>query len=168
MQDNQIQGFTDKYDREKQFGVFPVTYHTHNGTDSTPIDSRDIQRLYYTIQDKQNQLSAANYAVSHTVYLQDTVSGWYNIMACSVVFGTTSSSGTLQVEVASGTQAVGSGTNQLRSTVSLSGTANVVVNGTVINKPTVIKAGSRINLIFAGTVTGLANCCVSLCLKRVG
>lgn len=117
--------------------------------------------------DNQNQVAAASYAVSHTIFLSDTVSGTYQVAAASAVFGTTSTSGTLQVEVATGTQAIASGTNQLTGTMSLSGTANTVVNGTLIATPTTLTAGSRINLIFAGTVTGLANCTVNVVLKRI-
>lgn len=105
-------------------------------------------------------------STSQTIFTCDTVSGNYTIAAVSVVFGTASSSGTLQVEVASGTTAVGSGTNQLSSAASLSGTANTVVNGTIIASPTTIAAGSRINIILAGTLTGLANCCVTVVLQR--
>lgn len=104
---------------------------------------------------------------SLTAFVNDTVSGQYQIAAVSVNFGTTSTSGTLQVEVATGTQATGSGTNNLTGTVSLSGTANNVVNGVVIAAPTAIAAGSRVNIILAGTLTGLANCCVNIVLQRI-
>lgn len=103
---------------------------------------------------------------SLTALVNDTLSGQFTLAAVAVNFGTASSSGTLQVEVATGTQATGSGTNQLTGTVSLSGTANTVVNGTLITSPTTITAGSRINLIFAGTMTSLANCNVTLVLQR--
>ncbi len=123
--------------------------------------------MYEYIADEQNQQTAANYAVSHSVYLQDNVSGTFQIAGVSVSFGTASASGTLQVEVATGTQAIGSGTNQLTSTLSLAGTANTPVNGTVITTPTTITAGSRVNVIFAGTVTGLANAIVTIALLKL-
>lgn len=104
---------------------------------------------------------------SQTIFVCDTVSGNFQIAAVSVSFGTASSSGTLQVEVATGTQAVGSGTNQLTGTVSLSGTANTTVNGTLLASPATIVAGNRINIILAGTLTSLANCCVTVILQRV-
>lgn len=104
---------------------------------------------------------------SFTIYVNDTVSGNFTVAGVSVVFGTASSSGTLQVEVATGTQAVASGTNQLTGTVSLAGTANTTVNGTVIASPTTVTAGSRINVILGGTLTSLANCCVTVTLQRV-
>jgi hypothetical protein len=120
-----------------------------------------------TIQDNQNQVSAATYAVSHTIFVNDNSGQTYKVAGATVTFGTTSSSGTLQIEVATGTQAIGAGTNQLTGTMSLSGVANTPVNGTVIASPTTITSGARVNLIFAGTVTGLANATVSIALQRI-
>lgn len=119
------------------------------------------------ITDIQNQVVAASYAVSHTIFVNDNSGSTFKVAAVSVNFGTTSTSGTLQVEVATGTQAVGAGTVQLTGTMSLSGTANTVVNGTVIASPTTITSGARINLIFAGTITGLANAVVTVALQRI-
>lgn len=123
--------------------------------------------IYEQVTDNQNQVAAASYAVSHTIYVNDNVSGTYKVAAVSAVFGTASSSATLQVEVATGTQAIAAGTNQLTGTVSLAGVANTVVNGTIIASPTTIAAGSRVNLIFAGTVTNLANCSITVALQRL-
>lgn len=106
-------------------------------------------------------------STSQTVFVADTLSGTYVVAAVSSVFGTTSTSGTLQVEVAGAGVAVGSGTNQLTGAVALSGTANTAANGTLITTPTLVTAGMRINLILAGTLTGLANCVVNIVLQRV-
>lgn len=122
---------------------------------------------FETITDLQNQVAAASYAVSHTIFVNDNVSGTYKIVGASAIFGTASTSGTLQVEVATGTQAIAAGVNQLTGTISLAGTANTTVNGTVIASPTTITAGSRINLIFAGTVTNLANAAITVTLQRL-
>lgn len=122
---------------------------------------------YETITDNQNQVAAASYAVSHTIYVNDNTGSTFKVAGVTATFGTASSSGTLQVEVATGTQATGSGTNQLTGTVSLSGTANTPVNGTVIASPTTITSGSRVNLIFAGTVTSLANASINVALQRI-
>lgn len=122
---------------------------------------------YEMVTDNQSQTAAATYAVSHTIYVNDNLSGTYQIAAVSASFGTASTSGTLQVEVATGTQAIASGTNQLTGTISLSGTANTTVNGTMIASPTTIAAGNRINLIFAGTVTNLLNATITIALKRI-
>lgn len=122
---------------------------------------------FEVITENSNQLAAASYAVSHTIFVNDNSGSTYKIVGVTATFGTTSTSGTLQVEVATGTQAVGAGTNQLTGTMSLSGTANTPVNGTIIASPTTITAGSRVNLIFAGTVTGLLNASISVALQRI-
>lgn len=130
---------------------------------STPI----LLSNYVTVNDFQNAVAAASFAANHTIYVNDNVSGTYKVVGVSAVFGTASTSGTLQVEVATGTQAITAGTNQLTGTISLAGTANTTVNGTVIASPTTVTAGSRINLIFGGTVTNLANCAITVALQRV-
>lgn len=122
---------------------------------------------YEAITDNQNQVAAASYAVSHTVFVNDNVSGTYKVAGVTATFGTASTSGTLQVEVATGTQAIAAGTNQLTGTISLAGTANTPVNGTIIASPTTIAAGSRVNFIFAGTVTNLANASFTVQLQRL-
>lgn len=122
---------------------------------------------FEVITENSNQLAAASYAVSHTIFVNDNSGSTYKIVGVTATFGTTSTSGTLQVEVATGTQAVGAGTNQLTGAISLSGTANTPVNGVVIASPTTITAGSRVNLIFAGTVTGLLNASISVALQRI-
>lgn len=118
------------------------------------------------IQVNQGPTAAAAYAVSQTVFLNSTANN-YKVASVSVVFGVASTSGTLQVEVATGTQAIASGTNQLTGTVSLGGSANTVVSGTLIASPTTIVPGARVNLIIAGTVTNLANASISVTLKKV-
>lgn len=129
-----------------------------------PINNKlVVLPLYETIQVPGIGASST----SLTAFVNDNLGGQYVVAAVVVNFGTTSTSGTLQVEVAGAGVAQGSGTSQLTGTVSLSGTANTPVNGTVIASPTTIVAGSRVNLIFSGTMTGLANCLVSLLLQRV-
>ena len=149
-------------------GVTIPTGKTLAVTDSAAITAGGvILPAYELITDNQNQVAAASYAVSHTIFVNDNVSGTYKIASVTATFGTASTSGTLQVEVATGTQAIASGVNQLTGTVSLSGTANTPVNGTVIASPTTITAGARVNLIFAGTVTNLANASVTVALQRL-
>lgn len=106
-------------------------------------------------------------SASQTIWVNPTVGGTYKVVAATVTQGTASTSGTMQIEVATGTQAIASGTNQLTGTMSLAGTANTPVNGTVIASPTTIAAGSRVNIILAGTLTNLANCVVSITLQRI-
>ena len=132
-------------------------------TNTSPL----IVPYYETIQYQQGGQAAAAFATSSTIFLDDTLSGTFIIASVSAVFGTTSTSGTLQVEVATGTQATGSGVNQFTGVVSLAGTANTTVNGTLLAAPTQISAGSRVNVIFGGVATGLANCCITVALQRI-
>lgn len=106
-------------------------------------------------------------SATQTVWVNPSIGGTYQVAGVSTCFSTASTSGTLQVEVATGTQAPASGTNQLTGTLALSGTANTASNGTVITSPTTISAGSRINVIIAGTMTNLANGMAVIALKRV-
>jgi hypothetical protein len=95
--------------------------------------------------------------------------GTYQVLGCSAVFSTASTSGTLQIEKATGTTAPGSGTNLLTGTMSLSGTANTVVNGTVISNPNTLtlNPGDRLNAIIAGTVTNIVDLCIDIYVIRV-
>lgn len=118
-------------------------------------------------QSNQGAAAASAYAVSQTIFVNDNVTGTYKVVAASAVFGTAGGSGcTVNVEVATGTQAIASGTNQMSSALVLTGTANTTVNGTITTQTT-ITAGARVNLIFAGTVTGLANCSVNVILQKI-
>lgn len=80
------------------------------------------------------------------------------LKAVSEVHSTASTSGTLTVEKCTGTTAPGSGTALLTGTMSLSGTANTVVNGTLIATVASITlaAGDRLSIVIAGTMTNLA------------
>jgi hypothetical protein len=93
--------------------------------------------------------------------------GAYQVANVAVTFSTASTSGTLTVTVDTGTNAPGAGTAQLTGTVSLAGTANTVVNGTLIAAPTTTAAGNRIAFTTAGTLTNLVGCVVTVTLKRV-
>lgn len=123
----------------------------------------EIVPVYETIQ--VSGLGASS--TSQTVLTLDNISGSFQVAGVTANFGTASSSGTLQVEVAGSGVAQGSGVNQLSSTISLSGTANVPVNGTLISAPTTFTNGSRVNIILAGTLTSLANCSISIVLRRI-
>jgi len=114
----------------------------------------------------QGPTAAASWAVSTTIFVNDNVTGTYKVVAASAVFGTASTSGTVQIEVATGTQAIGAGTAQNSTPVSLSGTANTTVNATITTQTT-ITAGARVNLLFAGTVTNLANCAINVILQKI-
>lgn len=125
------------------------------------------QTVILPVYETEQVLGLGASSTSETVFVCDNISGSYVVAAVTVSFGTASSSGTLQVEVAGAGVAQGSGTNQLTGTVSLAGTANTPANGVVIGSPTVITAGSRVNIILGGTLTSLANAAVTVVLQRV-
>lgn len=92
----------------------------------------------------------------------------YIVEGITATFGTASTSGTLQLEKCTGTTALASGTNVLTGTISLSGTANTPVSGTLSANPITLSlaSGNRLNLIVAGTMTNLATAVVTIYLKR--
>lgn len=106
-------------------------------------------------------------SATQTVYTVPNDSCTWKLVAASARFGTASSSGTLQVEVAGAAVAAGSGTVQLTGTVALSGTADTTKNGTLIAAPTTVSAGTAVNAVIAGTMTNLANCSVTLVFQRL-
>lgn len=79
------------------------------------------------------------------------------LKAVSTIFGTASSSGTLQLSKDTGTTAAGAGTALLTGTIALSGTANTVSTGTLSSTVATITlaTGDRIAIVIAGTMTGL-------------
>lgn len=85
------------------------------------------------------------------------------IRECHGVAGGSGASASL--EILTGTTANGSGTALAASATPLNGTANTVQ--TVTPTLTTIPALSRIGLVFAGTLTGLANCMFEVILAKV-
>lgn len=103
---------------------------------------------------------------SYVVWTAPNTSETWQVAAVSASFATASSSGTLDLQVDTGTTAPGSGTTQLTGTLSLAGTANTAVNGTIIASPTTIAAGNRLTFKTGGTLTSLANCNATIALIK--
>jgi hypothetical protein len=103
-------------------------------------------------------------SATQTIFIADipmTVTG------IQVVYGVTSSSGTLQLSKDTGITAPGAGTSLLSATVNLAGTANTVIAGALVTTSAVnMAAGDRLALVLGGTLTGLANGQVIVTLKR--
>jgi hypothetical protein len=91
----------------------------------------------------------------------------YELVDYRVVFGTTSTSGTLMPEKCSGTTAVGSGTDLLTGNASLSGTANTVVSGALVSSASTrkFKSGDRLGHDFGGTVTNFAGGLITMVFR---
>lgn len=91
------------------------------------------------------------------------------VTGVSVTFGTASSSGTADLVKMTGTTAVGSGTTTLTGTMSLAGTANTPVNGTLVSTLATLQLakGDRLGLKLGGTLTSLANCNATVRFKKL-
>lgn len=110
-------------------------------------------------------IPASATSTSQTIFTCDAA---YQLVSVSESHTVASSSGTLMVEKCTGTTAPGSGTAQLTGTVSLAGAANTTLSGTLLTAPTINYAkGDRVSLKFAGTMTSLANSCITVVLKRI-
>lgn len=111
--------------------------------------------------------------------LQSTLpatSGNYGVIFCApfacevravlATWKTASSSGTLQVERLQGTTAPGSGDDMIKTAIDTSGTADTVnvKTGTDLNSNRVLDQFDRIGLVSGGTLTNLADLCVTLYL----
>lgn len=123
------------------------------------ISKNEISGLFLPVH-------AQNVTASETIFVNDTLKSFI-VNSVSVRFGTASTSGTLQIEVAGAAVAVGSGTSQLSSTISLAGTANTNNAGSLIGQPTVITPGAALNAVLGGTLTNLANCCITIELQEL-
>lgn len=167
--DRQIQSVS----KQLQYQVNPVSVHNHNGVNSLPINENDIKGSFFSITDYQNTQSATNYAVSHTVFINPCPNANFIIRGVVILFNFVSSSGAIQVEVAnttySGVQTIGSGISQLLSPIpTSSGLLNSAIYGNLIQKPTPIMRGARINVLFSGTQTGLSGFCIGIMLQKIG
>lgn len=91
------------------------------------------------------------------------------LKAVKEVHTTASSSGTLQLEKATGTTAPGSGTALLTGTMTLAGAANTPVSGVLIATVASLTfaVGDRLNLVIAGTMTNLVGSKVTIGLVPV-
>jgi len=103
-------------------------------------------------------------SVSGPIFVAD---GFYVVRQVREVHRVASSSGTLQIEHRASGVAAGSGTNQLTATMSLAGTANIPIAGTVIAEPTIITPGDMLGKVIAGTMTSLADCIVNVFIERL-
>lgn len=148
------------------------TGKTFNTTDAAALQEGGvIIPRYEFVSYAQGGQSSTQYTNTNgnvSLYVNDNTSGTYKVIAASASFATAGgASCAVTVEVCTGTQAPGSGTAQLTGALSLTGTANTAVNGTIIGSPTTIAAGNRVGLVFSGTNTGLVNCVVNVVLQRL-
>jgi hypothetical protein len=103
---------------------------------------------------------------SQTVFLCDA---GYTVQSISVVVGTvTAAGGTIGLEYATGTQAIGSGTALFTAINPVTGNtpANTVTAVTLTTAAVQLAAGNRINFLTSGTLTSLANAVFVVSMTR--
>lgn len=88
------------------------------------------------------------------------------IAEVSLRFSTTSTSGTATLYKASSGTALGSGT-AITNAVSIAGTANENVDGSLIANTISVAKGQALGIVFAGTVTNLVGLIVSVKITRL-
>lgn len=100
----------------------------------------------------------------------------FQVTGVTATFGTASSSGTLDVVKCTGTTAAAAGTSVLTGTVSLAGTANTPLQGTLTSTTATIQLTGgpvsaptfdRLAIKLGGTLTSLADCLVQIRIKRI-
>ena len=93
------------------------------------------------------------------------------LVSVKVNFGVTSTSGTMMIGKGVDTEAIGGGSevNCLSGTIDLSGTADNQVAGSLhaTQANYQFAAGNTIVMTLGGTLTGLADCCVTLEFKQI-
>lgn len=112
------------------------------------------------------QAPGAAGAVTEAIYIAPFP---IEVVGVQCIFATASTSGTVTVEKDTGTTAPGSGTAVLTGTMSLAGTANTTVTGTLVSAPGTLQfaKGDKVAVVFGGTLTNLVGLCVSVLLKRI-
>jgi hypothetical protein len=131
-----------------------------SGATSDSSQSANLLPLEYVVS-----VPLAAGTVTGPVFISDDS---YQLVGVKTVFGTASTSGTVQLEKLTGTTAPGSGTAMLTGTVALSGTANTVTSGTLVASQSTLQLnpGDRVGLVIAGTMTNLATANCTLYFKR--
>lgn len=132
------------------------------------IFSEDVQNKYGDVLNfvlvGATAATAANYST------------WYNvprpmeILEVRVSFTTASTSGTLQLERLTGTQAPGAGSSVFDSTFSLAGTANTVSTKTTrdMTSSRIFYTGDRLAWVDGGTLTNLTDLVVTIYYRPTG
>jgi hypothetical protein len=107
-------------------------------------------------------LSAATDAVTRIIFVAPFAC---NVLSVNSRFGVASTSGTYMLEKLPSGTATGAGTNLFASAAALSGTADTNLS-TALTGNTQMKAGDALNLIFAGTMTGLTKAGITVVIQR--
>lgn len=140
-----------------------VPSHVHNNSDSPSIPFLNLTNKQFIIKEMLQGTSAAtagNYGVFYIAPFQCSVIG----AICT--FQTASTSGSLQIEHLYPTMVSGTGQSIMTTPFSLSATANVIYNGSLVqNSLTTLGRGDRLGLVVSGTLTSQVQVCIELLLS---
>ena len=135
--------------------------HRHNGIDG----SRAIKQASYVSVYLPGAMpaTATNYGVFFIAQRNCIVKDFYEVHG---VAGTNAGAVTLQLERLQGTETLDGGDALLQTAVNLKGTASTVTRGLLVDNYDVsLKAGDRLALKDAGTLTDVAGLCVTVTIE---
>lgn len=145
----------------------------HAVVDAWDTSTNTISPISYLEYVTSPVLAAATFVqnTSYPLYTQPNDGKTWVITGISWRFTTqAAAAATFNVEVAGAAVAPGSGTAQTSAALTLQGTANTTINNTaLIATPTVISAGSSINLVVTNTAatTSLVGLVITITMQRV-
>ena len=142
---------------------------------STPFNGARRGERFENILNKDGQyinksLSGLNAAIDTNYGVIFIANFGITISSVQVIWSASSTSGTLNIERLSGTEALDAGDELLKTNIDMSGTANTVNKreSTRELQNQILKPGDRLALKDGGTLTNLEDLCVTIYFKRVG
>jgi hypothetical protein len=158
----EIHSIVDDVDKRSSFKLTKIPAHAHNGVDSLPVSFVNVtdRKMWITSTLVGTQpATAANYGVVFISPFACTVTGVWeaHTTACS-------STGTLNIEKLTGTQAPDLGSAMLKTAFPLAAAANTVQEGVLTDTLSSLNlaVGDRLCLADAGTLTDTAGLCVTI------
>lgn len=153
----------EKQDKNNKTGVnIKSTARDFNA--NTRFENIDNKDGFYVTLNVLSPDTASSYG---TIYIAN-----FGIMIreVRVVWGTASTSGTLNIERLSGTEALDAGDEIFKTDIDMSGTANTVITKKTSTdlQNTKLSPGDRIAFKDGGTLTNQANLCITIYLIRLG
>ena len=149
-------------------GVVDITLDRNGVVVNTPARIKQGSSIIYEkeVLSMLLDLTVASSIFSQVLWI--VPEGRWQLAGVRTYVQTGSTSGTFNVEVATGSTGLGSGTAQLTGTVSLAAAVQQVTQiGTLIASPTVMGPGDRLNALIAGTLTSLAGGMAQVELVRI-
>lgn len=138
----------------------------------TPVTgSNEVFNARSVLSENDNEVYTFNFpAAADCVDSHIMVANYsYVVDSVKAKFVTASDSGTVDIKICDDAEAISAGTSVLSSTMSIAGTANNNVTGSLsaTQADRKIKKGQSIAIDFGGTVTNIAGLVVTLVLRRV-